>query len=52
VLASPSGEILAADTLAQFGLAGGSIDELTEGKDFTGIDYKPSYPHGRYGAND
>ena len=49
ILASPDSEILAADILAQFGIAGGDIHELTEGSDFEGIDYKPPYAHGRYG---
>jgi hypothetical protein len=48
VLASTKGNILAADTLAQFGIIGGTIKEMAEGHEFENIDYKPDIPHGRY----
>jgi hypothetical protein len=46
------GRILAADTLAQFGVTGGTLEEFTEGRDFEDIDYKPDYAHGRYTTDD
>jgi hypothetical protein len=47
ILAGTDGRIRAADTLAQFGITGGTLEEFTEGHDFKDIDYKPDYAHGR-----
>ncbi len=44
VLADREGRILAACTFAQFGIVGGKLKELTEGKNFDEIDYKPDIP--------
>jgi hypothetical protein len=44
VLAGRDGRILAADTLAQFGIIGGTVEDFTEGRDFEDIDYKPDHP--------
>ena len=40
--------MLMGDTLAQFGIAGGEIAELSRGGNFDGIDYVPGHPNGRY----
>jgi hypothetical protein len=48
VLAGTDGTILAADTFAQFGIVGGTINEMAQGRNFETIDYKPDIAHGRY----
>lgn len=49
LLARRTGEALAGYTLAQFGLTGGEIAELSKGRNFDDIDYVPDHPHVRYG---
>ena len=41
VLAGRDGRILSANTLTQFGIIGGVLQEFSEGHNFEDIDYKP-----------
>jgi hypothetical protein len=44
VLAGTDGRILSANTLTQFGIIGGVVQEFSEGYKFEDIDYKPNNP--------
>lgn len=44
LLARRTGEVLTGDILAQFGITCGEIAELSEGRDFNTIQYKPDHP--------